>query len=339
MFERATDHLEELQLHFAGQVVTRNKVREYCKERGWSNADDAFLCPWPTVAVLREASASVALDRDPMAMTLSEPQGHRPLCPPSPLPVALPLELETMDPVMVLSDLHIPAHSGKFIDRAVAKAHAEGVRSFIIAGDITDNNQVHQKRGLYRQERSWQQDMDLARSVIHHLCAQFPNPTIDAVTARPEPYRKNIVFFGNHDEWVMNLTKGQCTTDWLYKFIFPFEGLHWTYKRQVRLVQGGHVGGARFMIAHGESFSAANPMGVVEKYALNNRCSVIIGHMHYAAQWESGPYQLILNGGCFDPAVQDYIHEAPKPYRKTQQGFTIIKDGYAKLYAGSDPTW
>ncbi len=324
MSDSALDHLGELTGFFVGAPITRGKVRSECRRSGWKDADAAY----DYLMIQRHPT----LFHDPPADPAVEELERFPeRCPVSPLPVALPVELRTDEPVAIFSDFHIPAHSAHFIDRAVDKCLEQGVRSFIGAGDLTDNNQVHSKRGLYRQERSWQQDMDLARSVVHHLVAQFPRPDI----CGRDVEKKHVIFFGNHDEWVLNMTKGQATTDWLYGFIFPWEVLHWTYKRQVRL----HQAGRRFMICHGESFSSANPMGVVEKYALNNRMSVITGHMHYAMQWESGPYQLILNGGFFDRTRQDYLHEGPKPMRETQNGFTIIKDGYAKLYAGSDPTW
>ena len=366
----AMSYLNHIRNKFAGRPLAREEIRRYCRDRGYFNADAVYrrlvddrsdaqrILAASNIFNAREAVASVAIDEgDGAQITLAEPIDEEEFdrvakmygrdlsrkrladCPASPLKVMLPLLITRPEPVAIFSDLHIPAHDARFIDRCIDKALDEGVTWFILAGDITDNNQWHPKRGLqYRTERTWQQDIDLARSVLAHLCSAFPQPTLvgDLLDG---PVGSNVVFFGNHDERILNMTKGQATTDWLYSYLFPNLPIHWTYKRQVRLIQEPYQEIGRFMICHGESFSAANPMGVVEKYALNNRCSVIAGHMHYAVQWETGPYQLILNGGCFDRTRQDYIHEKPLPLRETQQGFTIIKDGYASLYRGSDPTW
>lgn len=327
--------------------LTREKVRWSFKDRGWSGADFAYQDGVERMRSRDKLAAAVRSeepvirigDLTPGSITFisedcwSVPQavtakhsGRRGNCPPSPLPVALPRALHYAHPIAVISDLHVPYHDEVFIDRMVDKALREGVKRFILAGDLTDNGQWNAKRGIGRQqERSWQKDIDLARSVMGYLCANFQASEED----------KNIVMFGNHDEWITNMTKGQITADWLYAYLFPDMPVEWLTYHQATLSQQD----GKFLIVHGEKFSHANPMGVVEQYALHRRMSVIVGHMHYAAQWQSGRYQLILNGGCFNQTKMSYIHKEPLPMRETQTGFTIVSEGRATLYAGRENNW
>jgi predicted phosphodiesterase len=317
-----------------GQIVTREGVRDYFRRNSWPHADQAY---GDGMGRMKAAQSPPVVD---MSYTPANAQvvssvlwadkvgGRKGKCPASPLPDALPTEVEYDYPVAVFSDFHIPYHDEQFIDRAVDKALREGVKRFILAGDLTDNGQWNAKRGVGRQhDRSWQKDIDLARSVMGYLCANFPGGTL--VNGE---VNNNIVMFGNHDEWIINMTKGQMTADWLYAYLFPDMPVQWLSYHQVIL----HNMGDTFLIIHGEKFSHANPMGVVEQYALHRRRHVVIGHMHYAAQWQSGPYQLILNGGCFDRTKMTYIHRDPLPMRETQTGFTIIRGGRATLYAGRE---
>lgn len=334
-------------LSFTGIAPDRDGVREYFKKQNWPYADFAFkdgrarkasplpMHPSPLPAGQEETFPVVDMSytnviKTPVVITHHDltQQPERPdrkgSCPPSPMSIALPEWVYDDGPIAVFSDFHIPFHSAQFIDRAVEKSLREGVKRFIIAGDLTDSNQLNARRGLGVQHgRRWQQDIDLARSVVAYLCANFPESNEEF---------PNIVFFGNHDEWVNNMTKGQVTAEWLYAYLFPDLPIKWVSARQVVLMNGGET----FLIVHGEKFSHPNPMGVVEQYALHRRMHTIAGHMHYAAQWQSGPYQLILNGGCFDRQRMSYIHEGPKPMRETQTGFTIISGGRATLYAGRE---
>lgn len=315
----------EAERYFAGKPIYRHDVRHWCLVNGHGRADGLY-------GDLVNARIAADTSRLEPPITLTTVKLNRQECPPSPVAIAVAPYYTSPDPVLVLSDLHIPSHNGPFIDRALDRAEREGCKSFIIAGDITDNNQHHAKRGFKRSERTWQQDIDLARSVLGHICARFPHPTLqsffrdDDTNERADP--TNVVFFGNHDEWIDNTLKGEMTPEWLYGYLFPDMPIKWTSYRQVRLYHGRRD----WLIVHGEKFSHANPLGIVEKYALHYMQNVIMGHQHYAVQWQSGPYDLIINGGCFDRDRQDHLHTKPEPYRQTQNGYTIITDGVATLH-------
>lgn len=312
----------KMEKHFAGKTPTWEDVRVYCKMNAMHNAEAAYL----KLTGSQHSAASFAVDPNP---TIAEPDDHPAYqCPPSPLPqVAVP-SFASNDPVLVMSDLHIPAHNANFIDAAVYRARREGCKSFVIAGDLTDSNQWHRIRGNKQHERTWQQDIELARSVMGYLCAVFPSPTLyrcDLLAPAGEYDRHgNVVFFGNHDEWIDNALKGQIKADWLYGHLFPDMPVIWSSFRQASV--------CGYMVVHGEKFSHANPLGIAEKYALHNERSVIMGHQHYAVQWRSGSYDIIINGGMFDSSRQAYLHEKPEPMRRTQNGYTIIKNGKARLW-------
>lgn len=336
----ALDYLNLVRLELAGRPITRSSVRAVCAELNLDRADDAYKIlvndasqkpqDEPQVTIW---SGTLINDPSPILGHLSAStmhRVHRGSCPPSQVPV-VKIDVLDWNPVAVFSDLHIPAHDHKFMERCVDRALSEGVKKFIIAGDLTDNNQWHKRTHGIRTERKWQDDIDLSRSVLAWLCANF---------------EAGYLFFGNHDEWVIKMLQGQADSNWLYSHLYPNLPLTFSYKHQVRLRQPlvapefppMNKGEAEWRIIHGEHFSQ-NPVATMEKYCAKFQANVLSGHMHWAIQAEYGPWQWVLNGGSFDESRQDYLHERPSNMKKTQQGFTVIKDGMATLYRGSDPRW
>ena len=339
-----------IRMFLAGQPITRAAVRRACNALRFGGADDLYkeVVKFPSERSRSGENPSTQHSSFSGPSPVSEAynaitwhsgktSGHRGTCPPAQVPV---VEIDVLDwnPVAVFSDLHIPAHDAAFMERCVDKALAEGCEKFIIAGDLTDNNQWHKRTHGIRTERKWQDDIDLSRSVLAWLCANFT---------------EGYFFFGNHDEWVVKMLAGQADSNWLYKHLYPNLPLRHSYKHQVRLVQETKpevlvVREAydaaisrrcpEWRIIHGEHFSQ-NPVATMEKYCAKWQSNVLSGHMHWAAQGEYGPWNWVLNGGSFDERRQDFLHERPSNMKKTQQGFTIISSGRATLYRGSDPRW
>jgi predicted phosphodiesterase len=305
----------------------RNTIRQACRDLDLSDADLLYYrqgtsaVPEPAPALVREAQASVSLDRD---QTWSVPVEETE-CPASPMPTIVPVNLWTNQPMAIFSDFHIPYHNAHLIDRALRKCHNLGVVEFVIAGDLTDGNQWHSRTHGIRTDRRWQDDIDLTRSVLAHICSKM---------------EKGVVMLGNHDAWLEKAASGQFSIDWLYAHLFPDLPLTFTENRHVIVRQWlENERRMDFSVLHGEHFSNSNPFKVLESYAHKYERGIIMGHQHYAGTWQSGRHQLVMNGGFFDRHRMEYLAREPRNYRDTQGGFTIIKDGWATLYTEDDPTW
>jgi len=302
---------------------SRQEARQLFANRGWRGADYhyrswLFMRRWEEdrMAIIKNELDS---DRPPLPddrpVIVTRPAI---LIPTSPIkPIVIPTL--NWDPVLVFSDTHIPSHDAEMMTRMIEIAVEQGCRHWIMAGDLTDNEQWNRRTDGIRTDRTWQQDITLAREVLTEVCRHIPT---------------GYLFFGNHDDWIVKATRGQMNTSWLYANLIPDCDIQFSYHHQVRLAQDGPGMSRRdFTILHGEHFSSANPLGVAIDYATKHFfTSVIVGHQHYALDDEVGEYQVICTGGCFCAPRQGYLHERPKKHRPTQQGFVIVKGGRARLY-------
>lgn len=243
--------------------------------------------------------------------------GEHPAIPPS--PEARSDEYPRLEgDYLVLFDPHLPLHDKALLDEACERAARLGVKRFLIGGDLFNHPQFGRHDRDKAQERRWQDDVEIGDRVMEALCARFPGP--------------NHVIMGNHCRWLFDALRGQADVSWLWSRILQGAGERVTFTdhEMCQVTSGGE----RFFVAHGANYSSVNPLGVAKRLAGIHHMHVVIGHQHMAEQGRdaSGRYQVICGGGVFDPARMRYANLVAKTLPRMQQGYVIIKGGYAKLF-------
>jgi predicted phosphodiesterase len=219
--------------------------------------------------------------------------------------------VEVEGDLLIMSDLHVPYHDAELIDTAIRHAQDMDIRQWLIVGDLMDGNQWS-RRGLNQTyQRRWQDDAEIAQSIIAQLV---------------EHVGPGTVLMGNHDAWFVRHFKGQAETEWLLSRLFRTgENVLWSMFEQCRIKSGGR----EIRATHGANYSGANPLGVGQRLAAKWECSVVMGHQHHATHglsW-SGRHQIVCMGGMHDPRKLAYIHEAPRTNPAQTRSYVILTGG------------
>ena len=250
----------------------------------------------------------------------SNPFGTSPKANPfsdSPIPVC-DSSMTVHGDVLVIFDLHNPTYNKEFLYKACLLAKKYGIKKVLFGGDMNNCNQWNSKHML-SEKRRFQDDLELLGDTFSIMKDDF-GFSLHAI-------------LGNHDMWFLQYMKGEFDHKWIMEKLLG--------KIEVAPVEWCNVesGGELFQINHGANYSSANPLGMVQKLASKYHCHIIAGHQHHFAVGVdvSGRFQCIASGGMFDATRVRYIQERHKTNPAQQNGFVIIKDGYASHYTPSDP--
>lgn len=218
----------------------------------------------------------------------------------------------------IISDLHVPYHSSKTIEKFLDTAYSQNLRKFLIVGDMFDCGQFHPKRGDFQHHNHrYQDDLELGAKILEPFMECFPEG--------------GVVLSGNHPAWFISQMKGELDTDWTYgKFFHKFPKVQWSNYEQCRVTSGNKS----FRCTHGANYSGTNPLSVVQRLSAKFEEGVVCGHQHHStAGWSySGKYQCIALGSAADTSRLAYLHHSPKINPCQTNGFALIKDGYISVY-------
>ncbi len=218
----------------------------------------------------------------------------------------------------IISDLHVPYHSAKTIEKFLETAYSQNVRKFIINGDMNDCGQFHPKRGDFQHHNHrYQDDLDLNKVIYAEFMKCFPEG--------------GYVLSGNHDNWFVQNMKGELDADWTYsKFFHEFPLIKFSNFEQCQVTSANKV----FRVLHGANYSATNPLSVVQKLSAKFECGVIAGHQHLSCSGHSysGKYQTVCLGGAYELNRLSYLHHSPRCNPTPTNGFAILKDGIVTNY-------
>jgi predicted phosphodiesterase len=302
----------------AGYNGLRGSYAKACRALGWpvKNAYGAKHAADRTIASARPPTDGPEPATMPAFSLPAEPTVPR-----SPEP-AIQIARLDWDRLLVLTDLHVPYHSGDMLERALRLASRRGIQHAVLGGDLIDSYQWARRNRDRRSERTYQDDLILLRDVMHELARWIPN--IYALA-------------GNHDAWAENALKGQVKPEWLLGEIMRGVGEHvtWSDIQQVRVMSAGR----RFRITHGANYSSVNPLGVAVRLAQKWQESVVMGHQHHAVEGMYGDYQCIVLGGCYDPTRMEYLHKAPRTNPVPTRSIGLIDRGWCQVFRPEDASW
>lgn len=213
----------------------------------------------------------------------------------------------------IISDLHVPYHSSKTIEKFLDTAYSYNIRRFIVNGDMNDCGQFHPKRGdLQHHNHRYQDDLDLNKVIYAEFMKCFPEG--------------GYVLSGNHDRWFIDNMKGELDTDWTYsKFFHEFPLIKFSNFEQCRVLSGEKS----IRVLHGANYSATNSLGVAQKLCSKFEESVLMGHQHNACSgWSyNGKYQAVCLGGAYSLDRLSYLHHSPRTNPTPTNGFALLKEG------------
>ncbi len=217
-----------------------------------------------------------------------------------------------------ISDTHFPYHSGSLLRQFCLDAYNRGVKRFVLIGDMMDGNQFHPKRGGCQQHsRRWQDDAELAKTVLRGLLQVFDG---------------GEVLTGNHDAWFQAHFRGQVDPEWIMENIFHefADKLTFTRFEQAKLFSGGK----EFRLLHGANYSGPNPIGVAKRLSAKFEAGIVMGHQHHQeAGWSvSGKHRVVCMGGAHDPALFGYTQISPRTNPCQTQGYAIIRNGEVEVF-------
>lgn len=218
----------------------------------------------------------------------------------------------------IISDLHVPYHSSRTIEKFLDTAYSHNLRKFLIVGDMFDCGQFHPKRGDFQHHNHrYQDDLELGAKILEPFMECFPEG--------------GVVLSGNHPAWFISQMKGELDTDWTYsKFFHKFPKVQWSNYEQCRVTSGEKS----FRCTHGANYSGTNPLSVVQRLSAKFEESVIVAHQHHSTQgWSySGKHQCIALGSACDTSRLSYLHHSPKTNPCQTNGFALLKDGVVTAY-------
>lgn len=213
----------------------------------------------------------------------------------------------------IISDLHVPYHSSKTIEKFLDTAYSANIRKFLIIGDMNDCGQFHPKRGdLQHHSHRYQDDLDLNKVIYAEFMKCFPDG--------------GYVLSGNHDQWFIQNMKGELDTDWTYsKFFHELPLIKFSNFEQCQVTSGNKV----IRALHGANYSAANALGMTQKLSAKFECGIVAGHQHNSASgWSySGKHQCVALGGAYELNRLHYLHHSPKTNPTPTNGFALLKEG------------
>lgn len=221
--------------------------------------------------------------------------------------------LKINEPTLVLPDLHIPYHNGKWVNRCIKAARSLGATAVLLPGDAFDGNWAskygdNSPERLVDEVRAWKEDvLPALRSSFEHI----------------------YVTIGNHEFRTTRATDFKIQTIEFVKGFFAADGVvfseyHYAYVLDCWV---GHPKGA----------------GTTEhlKVARREGRNAILAHTHHwhVSQLEHGRGFAAQIGWCGDPEKMKYYRiDAPAPQAYVNGACVLKKEnGVVVPYLMCDP--
>lgn len=218
------------------------------------------------------------------------------------------------DRLLVISDLHLPYTSYKFLEKLPKIAKRHKAKQLLIAGDFIDGDSRHHKHRVRRATMSEQ--LSAARETMGFFLS-----FVDDVWVLP----------GNHDEWLTYDAMGEITITDTMRLMVPdgqLSRVHaFPYDRI--LVNSG---GEKWLIPH-QAGASADPLRVGRELALKYQTNMITPHQHLSGYgWDKyDRYVVISIGGMHDHNMLDFVQLKTTTMYNMNRGIAVIQNGEGVL--------
>jgi predicted phosphodiesterase len=208
-------------------------------------------------------------------------------------------------PVGVLSDIHCPLHSVKWLYQAIRTFKHFGVKKVIVSGDFIDANQISRHiGGYYRRRSELEDDFKAGESLLSILSDGF----------------EEIIFLnGNHcGERLVKVFRGEVAMQRLWKMFGEHKNVKVAARSFVFVNNDAVVG-------HPRQYSKMRG-GVPQNIAQVWQKHIALGHGHHSAQacsrdgkWQAVDMPCLAELDQFEYTTFE-INDMPKP----KNGFMIV---------------
>ena len=248
---------------------------------------------------------SLGIDRSAEAIARHPATQGPPARQASPFSLEPPLEVE--GDMLVLTDIHVPAHDATFINALIDLALDMGVTQVGICGDLLNLDAVSIFAGseLYDLDT----ELEYARHLMRVLSREFAR-----VVYAP----------GNHEMRLSRKTDHALSIRQAIRLWTEGSNITFTPKHWFRLNSAGEV----YQIEHPKNTSTHATL-VPKKLCSKYLCHVIAGHGHLVgwAKDVSGKFWAIDSGVVADPQRLAYIDTTHSTRPAVNQGAVIVKEG------------
>ena len=221
-------------------------------------------------------------------------------------PFDLDKELHILAPTVgVLSDIHCPIHSEKWLLQAITAFKLFDVKHVIVNGDFLDANQISRHAGsYYRRKGELADDFNAAESVLKLLVDTFDHVYFD---------------MGNHDMRLLHKFAGEVGVSRIWKMFGDHEGKVTVTSRSYCKVN------ENVTVCHPRQYSRIRG-SLAQKLSQRWQRSILTGHQHHSTMSSSpdGKWQACDVGAIVDVELQDYVRNELSDHVEPQNGFAII---------------
>lgn len=228
-----------------------------------------------------------------------------------------PVEEIHANRVGVISDVHCPLHSGKWLKRAILTFRHYGVDTVVINGDFLDANQISRHAGsYYRRNANLEHDFLAGEAVLGILCGL---------------YKKVYYLMGNHDMRLIHRMGGEISVNRAFQMLGSYRNLKITSRSFV-------IANSNVLIGHPIQYSRIRG-NVAQKVAMRWQKHTILGHQHHSAKSMSpcGKWQAADVGCLADTEIQDFVRNSVNDMPDPVNGFSVIDNQYIQLFDKHTP--
>lgn len=228
-----------------------------------------------------------------------------------PLPTEPVSELVVQN-LLILSDVHCPIHSAKWLYQAVRVGLALGCTEVLINGDFIDATPISQHRGTFWNRRNiLEDDLASAEAVLKLLCENFK--AVHLLT-------------GNHDARLIRAFGGEVSPSRLYKLLGAFDNFKTTGRFYVDVNRS-------WKIIHPRQYSKIRGK-LAQDLAVRWQMNVALGHEHHSARAVSacGKFQCVAIGTLVDLDMQDYCTYEASTHVAPVNGFAVLRGDTMLLF-------
>ena len=208
--------------------------------------------------------------------------------------------------VGIISDLHAPMHSEKWLLQAVKTFIHYGIQHVILNGDSINADQIGRHHGSYfNRRKNLEDDLDALESVLKLLKKYFDHIYIDA---------------GNHCMRLVHRMGGELSFNRLMKMVYNNDDNKIQVTSRSFLFVNNIV-----EVIHPRQYRksrGALPQNLSQRW----QKSVVLGHEHHSAMTVSpcGKFQACDVGTMVDVELQDYVRNERNDFPEPVNGFAVI---------------
>jgi predicted phosphodiesterase len=217
------------------------------------------------------------------------------------------------DKIGIISDLHAPMHSEKWLYLAVKTFLHFGVKKIILNGDSINADQISKHAGSYfNRRKNLEDDLDALESVLNLLRKYFDEIYIS---------------MGNHDMRLVHQMGGELSVNRLMKMVYSDEIKIKVTSRSYIFVND-HV-----EVIHPRQYSKIRGK-LAQDLSMRWQKSILTGHQHHSTMTISpcGRFQSCDVGTLVDVELQDYVRNERTTHVEPVNGFAIIFNNKIQLF-------